>query len=265
MTEIQPFKFPTTGQPIRTLLMDGEPWFVAADVCTVLGIANPSQAVSYLDDDEKQQVSPTLISSEGKGGAPWIISEGGLYSLILRSRKPEAKTFKRWITHEVLPVIRKTGSYSVAPIELPRSFAEALELAARQARALEDAEGRASVAEHQLHEISPAANSWNILADAKGDYSLREASQIISRDPLITIGQNSLMAYLREIRWVDGHGEPYQDHVKVGRLVRRTTSYDHPHTGEPKLSYQVRITPKGLAELHKRLGGFGDVANVVAA
>lgn len=150
-------------------------------------------------------------------------------------------------------------------IEVPRSFAEALELAARQARALEEAEGRAEIAEHQLHEIGPAAKSWGALADAHGDYSLRDAAQILSRDPLITIGQNQLMLYLKSIGWVDPKGEPYQHHVKAGRLVRRATSYDHPHTGEPKLSYQVRITPKGLAELHKHLGGFGDVANVVAA
>jgi prophage antirepressor-like protein len=262
MKEILPFTFPTTGQTVRTVVIDGEPWFVAADVCAVLGISNSRQALSYLDEDEKG-----VITSDTPGGPQQmaIVSEAGLYSLILRSRKSEAKVFKRWVTHEVLPAIRKTGSYSVVPIELPRSFAEALELAARQARALEDAEGRASVAEHQLHEISPAAKCWSALADAHGDYALRDAAQILSRDPLIVIGQNQLMIYLKNIGWVDAKGEPYQHQVKAGRLVRRSTSYDHPHTGEPKLSYQVRITPKGLAELHKRLGGFGDVANVVAA
>ena len=134
MTEIQPFVFPTTGQPVRTLLVDGEPWTVAADVCSVLGIANPSQAVSSLDDDEKMQVSPTLISSEGKGATPWLISESGLYSLILRSRKPEAKVFKRWITHEMLPSIRKTGSYSMpsAPVKIELVIDALAELAYRE-------------------------------------------------------------------------------------------------------------------------------------
>lgn len=114
MSTIIPFTFPETGQPVRTVTIDGEHWFVAADVCSVLTIANPSQAVSYLDDDEKKQVDGTLISNEG-GGAPWILNEPGLYSLILRSRKPQAKAFKRWITHEVIP--KRLGGSGV--VEVP--------------------------------------------------------------------------------------------------------------------------------------------------
>jgi prophage antirepressor-like protein len=120
VNEIQPFIFPSTGQQVRTVVMDDEPRFVAADVCTVLEVGNPSQAVSYLDDDEKQQVSPNLISNEG-GREPWIVSEPGLYSLILRSRKPQAKAFRRWVTHEVLPSIHRTGSYSVGGASAPMS------------------------------------------------------------------------------------------------------------------------------------------------
>lgn len=112
MTQIQPFVLPETSQQVRTVVIGDEPWFVAVDVCAVLEIGNPSQAVSNLDDDEKQQVSPNLISNEG-GRTPWIVSEPGLYSLILRSRKPQAKAFRRWVTHEVLPSIHRTGSYSV--------------------------------------------------------------------------------------------------------------------------------------------------------
>lgn len=135
-TEIQPFVFPATGQQVRSLILDGEPWFVAADVCTVLEVGNPSQAVSYLDDDEKRQVSPNLISNEG-GRAPWIVSEPGLYSLILRSRKKQARAFRRWVTHEVLPSIHRTGSYSLDPAAEPvgggRAVVNALaELAHRQ-------------------------------------------------------------------------------------------------------------------------------------
>lgn len=98
---------------VRTIVKDGEPWFVAVDVCNALDIGNPSQAISRLDDDEKV----TLTTNEGHsgklGGAQMlnVISEAGLYSLILKSRKPEAKAFKRWITHEVIPTIRKTGGY----------------------------------------------------------------------------------------------------------------------------------------------------------
>ena len=97
---------------VRVILdEEGAPWFVAADVCAALGINNVSQAVSYLDDDENN----SIIINDGTPGSPvrTIISEPGLYSLILRSRKPEAKTFKRWVTHEVIPAIRKTGQYKI--------------------------------------------------------------------------------------------------------------------------------------------------------
>ena len=112
MNQLQIFSNPDFGE-VRTLNIDGEPWFVAADVCNALDIGNPSQAISKLDDDEKV----TLTTNEGHsgklGGAQMlnVISEAGLYSLIMKSRKPEAKVFKRWITHDVIPSIRKHGAY----------------------------------------------------------------------------------------------------------------------------------------------------------
>lgn len=96
---------------IRSLERDGQIWFVAADVCKALEINNPSQALTRLDSDEKT----TLTNNEGRAGQGAqnynIINESGLYSLILRSRKIEAKQFKKWVTSEVLPSIRKTGGY----------------------------------------------------------------------------------------------------------------------------------------------------------
>ena len=93
---------------IRTLTIDGEPWFVAVDVCRALEIGNPTDAMRRLDADER-----TLVSIEGaSNGLPVnAVNEPGLYTLILGSRKPEAKAFKRWITHEVIPSIRKHGAY----------------------------------------------------------------------------------------------------------------------------------------------------------
>ena len=93
---------------IRTLTIDGEPWFVAADVCRALEIGNPTDAMRRLDADER-----TLVSIEGaSNGLPVnVVNEPGLYTLILGSRKPEAKAFRRWITHEVIPAIRKYGGY----------------------------------------------------------------------------------------------------------------------------------------------------------
>ena len=93
---------------IRTLTIDGEPWFVAADVCRALKIGNPSMAVERLDDDEK---GISTIDTLGGKQRMTVINEPGLYSLVLSSRKPEAKAFRRWITHEIIPTIRKYGGY----------------------------------------------------------------------------------------------------------------------------------------------------------
>jgi prophage antirepressor-like protein len=96
---------------IRTIKIKGEPWWVAVDVCKALTITNPSQAISRLDEDEKS----TLINNEGGGRAHTlnIVNQPGLWSLVLSSTKPEAKRFKRWLTHEVLPHLLKTGSYTM--------------------------------------------------------------------------------------------------------------------------------------------------------
>lgn len=105
------FKNPGFGQ-VRTIVRDDEPWFVAADVCRALEVSNSRDAVARLDEDEKGVV---LTDTPGGRQEMTIVNEPGLYSLVLGSRKPEAKAFKRWITHEVIPTIRKTGAYSINP------------------------------------------------------------------------------------------------------------------------------------------------------
>ena len=105
--ELQVFNSSEFGN-VRVVQVDGEPWFVAADVCRALEISNSRDAVARLDDDEKGVGSTDTLG--GKQGMQ-IINEPGLYTLVLGSRKPEAKAFKRWVTHEVLPSIRKHGSY----------------------------------------------------------------------------------------------------------------------------------------------------------
>ena len=102
---IQVFENSDFGK-VRVVGRDGEPWFVAADVCSVLDLSNPTIAVSRLDEDERAKFNL------GRQGDATIVNEPGLYALVLGSRKPEAKAFKRWITHEVIPIIRKTGAYS---------------------------------------------------------------------------------------------------------------------------------------------------------
>lgn len=111
MNELQIFENPEFGK-IRVIEKDGEPWFVAADVCRALDITNVGNALARLDDDEKGSIRLTDVTSNGGNPNVSIVNEPGLYSLVLGSRKPDAKSFKRWITHDVIPSIRKTGSYT---------------------------------------------------------------------------------------------------------------------------------------------------------
>ena len=116
MNEITIFKY--ESKKVRTVIKDGEPWFVLKDVCVVLGITNPTVVSNRLEEDEV-----TKYNLGGLSGDSNIINESDLYSVILLSRKPEAKRFKKWITSEVLPEIRKTGSY----LRTPRTYIQALE------------------------------------------------------------------------------------------------------------------------------------------
>ena len=104
--------FADKGFKIRVVMRDGEPWFVAKDVCECLDLGNPSQAIARLEDDERWLISNEALRANGETA---VVSEPGLYSLVLGSRKPEAKAFKRWVTHDVIPSIRKTGKYEAQP------------------------------------------------------------------------------------------------------------------------------------------------------
>jgi prophage antirepressor-like protein len=236
---------------VRTVVIDGEPWFVARDVCEALGFANARQSVSTHVDEADRGVQ----SVDTPGGAQQvaIVNESGLYALIFGSRLATAKGFRRWVTSEVLPAIRRTGRYAVPQFEIPTTLAGALQLAADQARELESAQAA-------LAEAAPKVAFVDQFVSAEGDYSLREAAQILNRDPSITTGQNRLLGALIEFGWVDRRGKlPYQASINAGRLAVRTTTYDHPTEG-PKVTTQVRVTPKGLTEIHRRLGGSARLA-----
>ena len=113
MNDLQIFIY--GGEQLRTIQQPDGLWWVLRDVCQVLGLAEPHRVASRLDDDEKGR---TLMTTPGGTQEVTIINEPGLYSVILRSDKPEAKAFKRWVTHEVLPSIRRTGAYGVPPERL---------------------------------------------------------------------------------------------------------------------------------------------------
>jgi prophage antirepressor-like protein len=115
MNELQIFNY--ESNEVRTVMWNGEPWFCLVDVCRVLGIKNPSQMADRLDQDER------AMFDIGRQGKTWFINESGLYSVILRSDKPKAKPFRKWVTGTVLPSIRKTGAYSAGKT-LPDSSAK---------------------------------------------------------------------------------------------------------------------------------------------
>lgn len=134
MNELTIFNY--EQKEVRTVQIDGEPWFVAKDVCDVLDLKDHRTSINLLDDDERHTVPVT--DALGRNQETFIINEPGLYSLIIRSRKPEAKAFKRWITHEVLPTIRKTGTYTApqqqtvkvpALLDTDKAFRAALRMA----------------------------------------------------------------------------------------------------------------------------------------
>jgi len=246
VTAVEVFRYDSA--PIRTVVRDGEPWFVARDVCAVLGITNGRDAVARLDADGVGTAD--VIDSMGRTQTAAIVSEPGLYELIFQSRKPEAKAFRRWVTNEVLPTIRRTGRYEVAP-SLPQTYAQAL-------RELAATVERAEQIQRELETAAPKAEAWDVLASAHGDYSVREAAFILNRDPAINTGQRRLFQLLRDWKLIDRRDIPYADHARHVRLRART--YEHPRTGEPQTSEQVRITAEGLRYLHRRMGGVEPLA-----
>jgi len=159
---------------VRVVMRDSEPWFVAKDVCDCLELGNVSQALDGLDDDEKQQLETNIINPDVGGRGTLIISEPGLYSLVLRSRKPEAKEFKRWVTHDVLPSIRQNGGYMLMrPNETEEEFFARAVLLAQQTLARMDAEKKALSAkvENLEVELDESKLWWSIkrVAAATGE------------------------------------------------------------------------------------------------
>lgn len=230
------------GREVRVISVDGKPWFLTGGLLDILNLNRSS--VALLDEDEKGVHTVDTLGGEQQAS---IVSEPGLYSLILRSRKPEARKFKRWITHEVLPQIRQTGSYSVpAQPETPQTYAAAL-------RELADTWEAKQAVEAELEETKPSAQAWDTLASAHGDYSIREAAFILNRDPAISTGQNRLFATLRELGLLDKRNIPYARHE--AHVTLRARHYTNPRSGEQETSYQARLTAQGVKYVHRHLGG----------
>lgn len=239
--EIRVFTY--TDQTVRTVVIDDAPWFVAADVTAVLGYGGGARnAVARLPERMKGVAD---VNTPGGAQRMTVISEPGTYRLVMRSNLAEAERFQDWLAEEVVPAIRKTGRYEAAPA-IPQSFAEALQLAADQARQIEAQAAQLAVA-------APKAEAWDVLAGAEGDYSVREAAFVLNRDPSISTGQNRLFKLLREWRLIDRNDIPFADHARHVQL--RAQTYWHERDQEYKTTNQVRVTADGLRYLHRRLGG----------
>ena len=208
---------------VRAIMRDGEPWFVAADVCKALEIGNPSQAIARLEDDEKMN---TLISNEGnQRGNPnmTVVNESGLYALIFGSRKPEAKVFKRWVTHEVLPTIRRTGGYVQQDREeefieryFPAFSDETKLIMVKDLRTqvlalkADNAKQQAQLAEQQ-----PKVEFADHVAGSKTLLTMSAFAKIVQNED-IKLGRNKLMAWLRDSGYLRANNEPYQQYIKQG-------------------------------------------------
>ena len=253
-TDVQPFDF--NGNPIRVVMIDGEPWFVAAEVCRVLEISNPADAVRRLDDDEYQLVSGTIVSTDG-GPGRYVINESGLYSFVLGSRKPEAKAFKRWVTSEVLPQIRKTGAYrpALTPSEQRRALARAVLEAEDRADLWE---GRARAERAAVEAAKPKVEAFDELMNAEGHYSLANAAQILG------MGRQTFIQHLHRLGMImnkPGHSDhlrPYRAHERAGRFVvkARTFQVVSKTRGEEETRTEgtTYVTPRGLTHIRQLLG-----------
>lgn len=260
MTDLTVFSYADTGAGVRTVARDGDAWFVAADIAGILGYGGGARnAIARLPERMR---GVEEINTPGGLQRMTVISEAGAYRLAMRSNLPDAERFQDWIAEDVIPAIRKTGRYEAAPAPVPVESIGRRELALMVIAA----EDRADAAEKAMAEMASAAEAWEVLASADGDYSVADAAKMLSRHRLISVGQRRLFTILSELRWIyrgsDQAWTVYQRAVDSGWLTEKASSHYHPRTGELVLDPpQVRVMVKGLAELQKRLTGTqGEIA-----
>ena len=241
MNDLQIFENKDFGK-VRIVTVDNLPWFVAADVCRALDIANSRDAVKRLDDDERG-----VVSTDTLGGVQemTVVNESGLYSLVLGSRKPEAKQFKRWITHEVIPTIRKTGGYVnnddlFVSTYLPNAddttkalFRSTLETIRKQ--------------NAKLEEYKPKAIFADAVSASKTSILVGELAKILHQNG-VTIGQNRLFEWLRNNGYLCCYGERYnmptQRSMEMSLFEIKETTINNPD-GSIRVSRTVKVTGKG--------------------
>ena len=254
MNELQEFEYES-----RKIRVFNNGWFAATDVCAILGLTNVSMALGKLDEDEKMTLSLTESHSGSRGGAQSInvINEPGLYSLIMSSRKPEAKKFKRWVTHEVLPSIRKTGLYAVDEVlDNPDMLISALEALKKEREALKkerEARGKLEVENaiktQQIAEMTPKVSYYDIVLQSP---SLVKTGVIASDFGMSANKLNSLLhdlgvQYKQHDIWL-----LYAEYRDKGYTQTKTTTY-----GENKTKCWTYWTQKGRLFIYDLLKSEG--------
>lgn len=275
--DIQVFRHERFGE-MRVVNRDGEPWFVAADVCRALDIGNPTQACSRLDEDEK---ITTLISNEsaatGKNMAV-VISEPGLYSLALGSRKPEAKAFKRWVTHEVIPAIRKHGAYMTATtidsiiadpasfVKLAQALADEREkttaLSIQNAKLVEvngHLEWENDGLSQKIEADAPKVRFAESFRDADGCVSIAELAKLLCERGYQT-GEKRLFETLRHEGFLckSGHdrNHPAQRYLEMAKpIFALRASIWEGEDGQTHQYTKTMVTPAGITYFFKHFLG----------
>lgn len=239
---LQVFNF--EKRDIRVVMKDGEPWWVAKDVCDVLEIQNARDAVSALDDDERN----TVGISDGNRGNPNmnVINESGLYTLIMRSNKPEAKRFRKWVTSEVLPTIRKHGAY-MTPAKLEEVLLHPDTLI-KLAQNLKDEQEKRAALEAQAEANRPKVLFADSVTASKTSILVGDLAKLLRQNG-VQIGQNRLFQWLRENGYLikrkgDSFNMPTQTAMESGLFEVLERTHSNPD-GSIRITRTTKVTGKG--------------------
>lgn len=239
MNDLQIFKNDTFGQ-VRILEKDNELWFVAKDVCDCLEIKNTTDALKRLDNDERSRFNL------GRQGETNIVNEYGLYNLVLSSRKPEAKEFKRWITHDVIPQIRKTGTYSM---NIPKSLPEALRAYANEVELHNATKAIVAQQEQRIAEFKPVKDYVDKILSSKSCLAI---TQIAADYGLSAQELNKILHEAGLQRKVGDQWILYKQHMAKGFTKSETFTFCR-SDGRLDSKITTKWTQKGRLEIHSIL------------
>lgn len=241
--EIQRFDF--RGASLRTLTdEEGEPWFVLKDCMSILDLGNPTETVKMFDDDEFSTTE--VIDSIGRRQQAYIISEPGLYRLVMRSRKPEAKEFQRWVTHEVLPQIRKTGGY-IPTTDADDDMTILAKAVMIGQRTMEQQQRKIAEQQTRIVELEPKARFADAVAASDGTCLVGELAKMLRQNGM-DIGQNRLFRLLQADGYLGKSGSnrnvPTQRAMDLGLFRIKETTVTHAD-GHTTVSRTPKVTGKG--------------------